>query len=457
MEENALAILDTSCFSKSTQHIADDRLSFLEAVRSGFLVPENPPAPTNKIYKAVFQILKDENSLYLITSSYQLLLELDKRFPHVYLSTAKKSELSSPSSLPCNELVVVEEAWSPFSFGTDVSSSEKEDHGKTSESLDVTAFHLLIQDLTKVPDEENNEVLDSKPLRNMLLFQYLVSVLEGDFVLRNLAFTENSDWITLRESLLNMILVSRKITYKGLIKDCLSAMCELSQFSIDCSHDLRPSETESPEVTEKSHTALAIALPEIVKRTCVSVQKFLLMIIELDSSKKTADTKGWTTRADGVRTEAMEIIMEELTYDKNILFPFLQALDKPKLKLDMIVQYFQKYIPKTSVRTRRSNGSTDDATFGGVLKCFSNGNNTKSIIKKINTEVAQLLLAHAFQAYISLHSTENKEDIADNSLPEICKNMISAFTCLKKTDEHTAIPPFGKEALFTAAIMLSGV
>lgn len=90
MEENALAILDTSCFSKSTQHIADDRLSFLEAVRSGFLVPENPPAPTNKIYKAVFQILKDENSLYLITSSYQLLLELDKRFPHVYLSTAKK-------------------------------------------------------------------------------------------------------------------------------------------------------------------------------------------------------------------------------------------------------------------------------------------------------------------------------------------------------------------------------
>ncbi|KAI3516175.1 hypothetical protein L1887_15086 [Cichorium endivia] len=139
-------------------------------------------------------------------------------------------------------------------------------------------------------------------------------------------------------------------------------------------------------------------------------------------------------KADGVRTQAMEIIMEELIYDKNILFPFLQ----------------------TYVRTRRSNAST----FGGVLKCFSNGNNTKSIIKKINTEVAQLLSAHAFQAYISLHSTENKEDIADNSLPEICKNMILAFTCLKKTDEcsyntrpapalkyfrHTAIPSFGKE------------
>lgn len=459
IEENTLAILDTSCFSKSTQHIADDRLSFLEAVRSGFLVPQNPSAPTNKMYKAIFQILKVEDSLDLIMSSYQLLLELDKRFPRVYLSMAEKSESLSLSSLAHNELVVVEEAWSPFSFGTDVSSSEKqENNGKVSGSLDATAFHLLIEDLVKVPDEVNSEVLDLKPLRNMLLFQYLVNVLEGDFVPRNLAFQENSDWVTLRESLLSMILVSRKINYKGLIKDCLSAMCELSQYSINNSHDVRPTEIGSEEVTDRLHTALAIALPEVVKRTCDVVQKLLLMIIELDESKKTADMEGWTTRADGIRTPAAEIILDELTYDKNILFPFFQALDKPKLKLDMIVQYLQKYIPKTSVRTRRSNGSTNNPTFGGILKCFSNGNNTKSIIKKISTEVAQLLLAHAFQAHISLssqHSTESKEEISDNSVSEICNNMISAFTCLKKTDGHTGILPYGKEALFTAAIMLS--
>ncbi|KAI3710062.1 hypothetical protein L2E82_39835 [Cichorium intybus] len=36
----------------------------------------------------------------------------------------------------------------------------------------------------------------------------------------------------------------------------------------------------------------------------------------------------------------------------------------------------------------------------------------------------------AGESYVA--STENKEDIADNSLPEICKSMISAFTCLKK-------------------------
>lgn len=454
MEENTMAILDTSCFSKSTQHIADDRLSFLEAVRSGFLVTENASAPTKKMYKAIFQILKVESSLDLIISSYQLLLDLDKRYPPVYLSVAENSESSSPSSLR-HELIVVEEAWSPFSFGTDAFSSEKqEDNGKISGSLDATAFHLLIEDLAKVPDE----VLGSKPLRNMLLFQYLVNVLEGDFVPRNLVFKESSDWVNLRESLLNMILVSRKITYKGLVKDCLSAMCELSQFSTDFRHDVRPAETESTEITEHDHTALAIALPEVVKRTCGAVQKLLSMIIELDSSKKAADLEGWTTRADGTRTPATEIIVDELTYDKDIMLPFFQALDKPKLKLDMIVQYLQKYIPKTSVRTRRSNEPANDSTFSGVLKCFSNGNSTKSIIKKISTEVTQLLLAHAFQAYILLpsqDSTEPKEYIAENSLPEICNNMISAFRCLKKTDEDTGILPFGKEALFTAAIMLS--
>ncbi|KAL8228107.1 hypothetical protein R6Q57_015691 [Mikania cordata] len=460
IEENTMAILDTNCFSKSTQHIADDRLSFLEAVRSMFLVPENASAPTNKMYKAIFQILRVEKSLDLIMSGYQLLLELDKVYIVCLLNYfVIKLYVTAMFGNIFNYLkFLVMQAWSPFTFGTDVTPSEKQDHDKISGSMDVTEFHLLLEGLSTVPDEANTDILNLEPLRNMLLFQYLVYVLEGDFVPCNLAFTESSDWITLRESLLSMILVSRKISYKGLVKDCLSMMCELSQFSRDCSHGMRPAESGSTEITEKCYTAVALALPEVVKRTCAAAQKLLLMIIELDSSKKAADLEGWTTRADGTRTPAIEIILDEVSYDKNILFPFFQALDKPKLKLDLIVQYLKKYIPKTSVRTRRSSGSTNDESFGGVLNCFSNGNSTKNIIKKISSEVTQLLLAHAFQAYImipSQHSTESKEDTAENPLTNICNDMISAFTCLKKADKDTEILPFGKEALFTAAIMLS--
>ena len=61
-----------------------------------------------------------------------------------------------------------------------------------------------------------------------------------------------------------------------------------------------------------------------------------------------------------------------------------------------------QYQRQPSVRTRRSNGSANDATFPDILKGFGNGSSTKSILKKISAEVAQLLLAHAFQVYFKM-------------------------------------------------------
>ncbi|KAL6992446.1 isoform X1 [Sarracenia purpurea var. burkii] len=163
--------------------------------------------------------------------------------------------------------------------------------------------------------------------------------------------------------------------------------------------------------------------------------------MELDILKKKADTLGLTTRADGVRTPVVEIIQDELAYNRDALPPFFQVFTEPKWKLEIIVQYFQKYIAKPAVRTRRSTDPKEDATFDEILKSFSNSNSAKSIIKKISAEVAQLLLAHAFQAYLSLssqHSAESTycsmDDFRDSSRLEICKNIISAFTNLRKLD-----------------------
>lgn len=55
------------------------------------------------------------------------------------------------------------------------------------------------------------------------------------------------------------------------------------------------------------------------------------------------------------------------------------------------------YNLQPSVRTRRSNGPAEDATFSGVLKCISNSSSTKSITKKIGAHAIHLLLAHGFQ------------------------------------------------------------
>ncbi|PQP96464.1 negative regulator of systemic acquired resistance SNI1 [Prunus yedoensis var. nudiflora] len=47
-------------------------------------------------------------------------------------------------------------------------------------------------------------------------------------------------------------------------------------------------------------------------------------IMGLDVSKTSAYMQGSTTRADGVRTPVVEIILDELTYNRDILSPFLQ-------------------------------------------------------------------------------------------------------------------------------------
>ncbi|CBI30640.3 hypothetical protein VitviT2T_015149 [Vitis vinifera] len=459
IEENTMAIIDAAG-AKDTQDTNDDRMAFLEAVRASSIVPETGTAPTNKMFEAIFQILKVGKSLELIMASYQLLNELDKCFPRAYLSNVDKSNSSCTALL---EPVVVKEAWSPFSLGSDATCGERQTANKNSGGpLDSSGFHLLIQNIVKVTDEMNSQALNIKSLGNMFLFQYLVNVLEGDFLPRNSMYKETMNWTLLRESLINMLLGSRKISYKGFIKDCLSLISRLCHVYAGFSHDPSCEENSAGKQHEKCDTAVAIAFLEVKNCTCISVQKLLVLIMELDMSKKKADMQGHTTRADGVRTPLVEIIIDELTYNEDILSPFLQVFNEPKWKLEIALQYFWKYISKPSVRTRRSNGPTEDATFGGLLKYFSNNTNTKNVIRKIGTEVAQLLLAHAFQAYLSLSSEQqsvkgisnSKEDASISSL-EICKNMISAFNSFRGKDGHVEILPLGKEALFTAATILS--
>ncbi|KAL0353022.1 UNVERIFIED_CONTAM: Negative regulator of systemic acquired resistance SNI1 [Sesamum angustifolium] len=405
MEENTMAILDTS------------GLAFLEAVRTASLLPDNGSAPTRKMSEAIFHILKDADSVDLIIESYQLLIELDKRFPQVYLSKGEQSDSTSPAKA-VSQIVMVEEAWLPFNFGLD-SNNEK---GKPEILQEVQwiprlGFHALIQEVAKVATEMKSEAAGTTFLKNMLLLQYLITVLEGDFLPRNCVYQENMNWTILRESLLNMLLGSRKIVYKGLVKDCLSLMCDLSQLTV-FSEETSYHKNSSGEQHHEIDSAMALALPEVKKCTCTVLKTLLVMIMELDSSRRIADHQGLTTRADSVRTPVVDIILDELIYDNDILCSFLQVFD-PKWKLEIVVQYFLKYITKYSVQTRRSSGKVNIENLNGVLKCLSNRTSTRSIIKKISTELIQLLLAYAFQAYVLLsyqHVSKGLSDKMDKQL-----------------------------------------
>ncbi|XP_021865090.2 negative regulator of systemic acquired resistance SNI1 isoform X1 [Spinacia oleracea] len=462
IEENTLAILESFCEHDSS-HVHDDRLAFLDAVRFASIVPENGPPPTNKMMEAIFEIMREAKSLELIVVCYQLLCELEKHFPRVYLSNGEDKQVPSSKTA---ELVVFEKAWLPFAVGSDVASNDKHVAKKGSkEPVDAVGFHLLLQNLCELANETESSEPKLEVLAKMVLFQYLVYIFEADFLPRNHNFLENSDWISLRDSLVNKLMGSRRINYKDLTKDSLFVLCNLSVAHTPTECDVETTEISIPDVIDNDSDlafALALSFPETVKCTLKAVQKLLEVMMELDLSRKKADTQGLTTRADGARTPVVELIMDELSYDKDLISPFLQAFDNPRLKLEIIVQYIQKYNVKPYTRKRKSADSQGEAAVTGFFKCFLNSTTIKGIVKKVGAEAVQVLLAQVLQACMSIPKEKLLEEISDlkddgerSPLVHICKNIISAFTKLRETDEHLQILPIGKEALFTAASVLS--
>ncbi|KAL6503202.1 isoform X1 [Orobanche hederae] len=156
-----------------------------------------------KMCEAIFRILKDVDSLDLIIESYQLLVKLDKRFPRVYLSKQEQADSSSPSK-----------AWVPFTLGLDSYNENGAAKNHSGSSIDSSGFHALIHEIDEVFKGMKSEGNETTFLENMLLLQYLIFVLEGDFIPRNCAYHESMNWTLLRESLLHMLLGSRKIMYK---------------------------------------------------------------------------------------------------------------------------------------------------------------------------------------------------------------------------------------------------
>ncbi|XP_038984953.1 negative regulator of systemic acquired resistance SNI1 isoform X2 [Phoenix dactylifera] len=438
-EENTMAILDSSGI-KEARDIHDDRLSFLEAVRFASLASESPFAPSWRMFDAIFQILRDSKSLELAMVSYQLLNELDQRYPRVYFTCSDKPKSTSGRA---GELVVVKEAWSPFIVGPEASHAEAVAAGKSLDYLfDSSRFSALVEDMALAVNKTDFQ-LAMKSVEYMLLFQYLVNVLEADFLPRQTLYKETSKWVLFRESILNMLLGSRKLNFKTLVRDCMSIMYRRCHHHIAKNvQDLRFVKDSCDKEAHISNVSLAIALSELEKGTCVAVQKLMTLIMELDLIRKEADLQGLTTRVDGFRVPMLEIILDELTYNKDYISPFLMVFSEPKWKLEIILQYFSKYTTKSSVRTRRSNETSYDATLESVLSFFSTATSTKNIVKKISSEVAKLLLAHAFQACLSLqhcsrHNAYSTERIG-GTLSQISNKLVSAFQSLRKYDELKA-------------------
>ncbi|KAJ3686144.1 hypothetical protein LUZ61_015308 [Rhynchospora tenuis] len=207
--------------------------------------------------------------------------------------------------------------------------------------------------------------------------------------------------------------------------------------------------------TDEFNIPLSTSLTEVKRRMYIAMKKFLTLIMDLDLVRREADSLGATSRIDGSRSSSLEIILDELTYNIHDLSPFLMAFSEPKWKLEVILQYLSKYCMKASVRTRRAN-ITNEITVDYILSYFSTTVNAKNIARKISSDIFQILLAHLFQACLSIQEdncTDNSTKKIGSTLAEISKKFISAIQNLRKTEEGLEIVPFAKEALFTATLV----
>ena len=77
---------------------------------------------------------------------------------------------------------------------------------------------------------------------------------------------------------------SRRINYKGLVKDCLSIMFEISGACNDIRHHSKLQENPAKEPSKCYDYAVAISFSEVQKHTCLAMQKLLLMVILINNA-----------------------------------------------------------------------------------------------------------------------------------------------------------------------------
>ncbi|KAL6877583.1 hypothetical protein ACP4OV_012798 [Aristida adscensionis] len=450
IEENAMALLDSSGI-RDSRDLHDDQAAFLEDVRSACLAGHK---------QAPSWILRNSSSLELAVASFNVLMELGKQYPRTYLTGSGAHQ----------SLVVVKESWLPFLLGKDAvcidtgGSVGSSDH-LFDPSVNILFCFALSKRLSLLIEDmvENSNGMDGnngiKAIVNMMLFQYLVNTLEADFVPRHTAYkdAESLEWVIFRESLLNMLLGSRKIVFKSLVKNCMYIL--LNHEAEDAVEDSLPSEENPAKLESDKASSLNFSSFES-KKTLQSVQKLFVMVMNLDLIRKEADRLGLTSRADGFRSyknPIMEVILDELTYNISYLSPFLLAFKEWNWKLDIILQYFSTYCGKAAVRSRRSDNSQQKLNLNSVLSFFLTTTSTKAIVKKMSSDVAQLLLAHAYQVCLSVQgdssdTTATAEQIGA-TLQQITCNLITAFQNIREINPNIQISPFEKKALFTAAML----
>eukprot|EP00249_Psilotum_nudum_P018122 c26646_g1_i2 orf=791-2233(-) len=460
IEDNILALADTVGV-KEPEDIEDDKMSFLEAVYALPAAPDAAGAPTRRIYEAIFAILEENLSVGLNLASYFLLVELDKHYPRVNVEELLKLS----SSAAAKGLAFENEIWSPFSGPFDkLDKSSKIGivaRSSYSNKCDYEAFVTLLEGIANETDTKQWMQTDSGQGQQakdgilhmgshqivglVLRFKYFTHEIEQDFKIRYDSFkvTQNMDCLT--DSFLIQI-------FKGPRRKALVSLL-LRLLARSCIYNDHKGQDYCFEEHGDMHSVKVQTAVMDLNKISSSVQSLLLMIMDFDVEYgKRLESSPKQTKQEGNRISIWDLISDIIGYEKFLLAPLLQVLENPVYKMRVIFNYFIRNAPQPIVKDLRE--KRDKATVEDFLNCFAQSNDARNIYRSIETDILQLLLAHAFNAFVMQYAC-SQHYAPDVTISGICKLLMSAFENIQTISGDFELHSAGRQALITAEVISS--
>eukprot|EP00249_Psilotum_nudum_P018121 c26646_g1_i1 orf=791-2134(-) len=427
IEDNILALADTVGV-KEPEDIEDDKMSFLEAVYALPAAPDAAGAPTRRIYEAIFAILEENLSVGLNLASYFLLVELDKHYPRVNVEELLKLS----SSAAAKGLAFENEAFVTLLEGianeTDTKQWMQTDSGQGQQAKDGI-LHMGSHQIVGL----------------VLRFKYFTHEIEQDFKIRYDSFkvTQNMDCLT--DSFLIQI-------FKGPRRKALVSLL-LRLLARSCIYNDHKGQDYCFEEHGDMHSVKVQTAVMDLNKISSSVQSLLLMIMDFDVEYgKRLESSPKQTKQEGNRISIWDLISDIIGYEKFLLAPLLQVLENPVYKMRVIFNYFIRNAPQPIVKDLRE--KRDKATVEDFLNCFAQSNDARNIYRSIETDILQLLLAHAFNAFVMQYAC-SQHYAPDVTISGICKLLMSAFENIQTISGDFELHSAGRQALITAEVISS--
>lgn len=397
-------------------------------------------------------------------TSFQLLKDLEKRHPRVAIAT---EEADGSSGLSRQRLDIDRRVWSPIEslFEEKSLTDMMIPEPSAEESIPLNLFRL-VGTIAEGITEAGSQLADSAPslarhshsgvkmAGQFVMLQHLVCLIQNDLSCCLQVYEASMDDSAVQKSYLYRLLCVLPADVRNtFLSNLLFLVNPNSQHMQGDEEGLIGNEvgrslTGGREVESNSSSGL---LP------CTSdfshlAHRLLLMVMEIDHVVKT-----WNPgTARSMRRGSFPDDLLSIFSNARDLEAYLEALDMPRTKLRFIIDYFIANAPVDMV-VKGLKDSTGTDTFEKLLSCFGE-DKTKKFVHKFGEDVLPVVLAHAFQAFLIIHTEaagEDHENDRQAKLLQMSQSVVEILTELRELERQTEMLPVAEHAIQMAESILS--